>query len=149
LANFYMEKYILYGKDDILGVLDQLLTNLERTYPFLYEKMESYEMISNFDIHINLNDGSTVLYNDIDKTFRQLPENRYELTEEQCRREFAYRLNNLMRRKGVTQQELGEKTDISQPQISSYINAKSLPSFYNVDKIAKVLGCSVDELRYC
>lgn len=127
----------------------RILDNLQRTYPFLYEKMESYEIISNYDIHIKMNDGSTVLYDDFDKSFRTLPAHSDEMTEEQCRREFAYRLYNLMRRKCITQQELGDKTGISQPQISLYLNARSLPSFYNVDKIAKALGCSVDELRYC
>ena len=128
---------------------EYLLANLQRMYPFLYEQMESYDIISNYDIHIKMNDGSTVLYDDFDKSFRTLPTHSDEMTEEQCRREFAYRLYNLMRRKCITQQELGDKTGIAQPQISLYLNAKSLPSFYNVDKIAKALGCSVDELRYC
>ena len=50
--------------------------------------------------------------------------------------------------KGITQSELSNCTDIPQYLISDYIRGKRTPSFYNVDKIAKALDCSVDELRY-
>lgn len=128
---------------------EYLLSNLQRMYPFLYDQMESYVIINDFDIHIKLKDGSTVLYDDFDKSFRSLPENCNELTEEQCRREFGSRLYRIMQRKCITQEELSACTGIHQTIISKYINGKHTPSFYNVDKIAKALGCSVDELRYC
>ena len=127
----------------------QIFQNLKRMYPFLYNQMESYVMLNNYDIHIKLKDGSTVLYDDFDKSFRQLPMNSREMTAEQCKIEFSSRLYRLMRRKCITQEALSEMTGITQPLISSYINGKTLPGFYNVDKIAKALGCSVDELRYC
>ena len=126
-----------------------IIQSLKRTYPFLYEDMKSYEVVTDYDMYIKMKDGSTVLYDDFDRSFRQLPHNRDMLTEEQCRLEFAYRLYRIMQRSNVTQQELSDMTGIHQPQISSYITAKSLPSFYNADKIAKALGCSVDEFRYC
>ena len=126
-----------------------IIQNLKRTYPFLYEQMKSYEVVTDYDVYIKLKDGSTVLYDDFDRSFRQLPHNRDMLTEEQCRLEFAYRLYRIMQRSNLTQQELSDMTGISQPQISSYITGKNMPSFYKIDKIAKALGCSVDELRYC
>jgi transcriptional regulator with XRE-family HTH domain len=49
---------------------------------------------------------------------------------------------------GISQCELSERTGITQPSISDYMNGKKLPSFYTVDKIAKALGCSVDAFRY-
>lgn len=126
-----------------------IFDNLKRMYPFLYEQMESYVIINDFDIHIKLKDGSTILYDDFDKSFRSLPENCNELTEEQCRREFGSRLFRMMRRKCITQEELSYRTGIHQTIISKYINGKHTPSLYNADKIAKALNCSLDELRYC
>ena len=130
-------------------MIDGALDNLKTMYPFLYKQMIDYEAINDFDIHIKLRDGSTVLYDDFDKSFRQLPESCIDLTEEQCRREFGSRLYRIMQRKCMTQEELSACTGIHQTIISKYINGKHTPSFYNVDKIAKALGCSVDELRYC
>ena len=127
----------------------EIIQSLKRMYPFLYENMKSYEVVTDYDMYIKMKDGSTVLYDDFDRSFRQLPHNRDMLTEEQCRLEFAYRLYRIMQRSNVTQQELSDMTGIPQPQISAYINAKHTPSLYNVDKIAKALDCSVDELRYC
>ena len=130
-------------------MIERALDNLKFIYPFLYEQMTDYEAINDYDIHIKLRDGSTVLYDDFDKSFRQLPESCIGLTEEQCRREFGSRLYRIMQRKCITQEELSARTGIHQTIISKYINGKHTPSFYNVDKIAKALGCSVDELRYC
>lgn len=127
----------------------QLIQNLKRIYNFLYENMESYEVVTDFDVYLHMKDGRTVLYDDFDRSFRTLPKNKDDMTEDQCRLEFAYRLYRIMQRKHITQQELADRTGIAQPQISAYITGKRMPSFYNVDKIAKALGCSVDELRYC
>jgi transcriptional regulator with XRE-family HTH domain len=53
-----------------------------------------------------------------------------------------------MCRKGVTQSDLSFATGIAQPTLSGYINGKHEPGLYAIDKIAKALGCSVDEFRY-
>lgn len=128
---------------------ERLIQNLKRTYNFLYENMESYEVVTDFDVYLKMKDSSIVLYDDFDRSFRTLPADKNDMTEEQCKLEFAYRLYRIMQRKHITQQELANRTGITQQQISSYITGKRLPSFYNIDKIAKALDCSVDELRYC
>lgn len=127
----------------------QIIQNLKRVYNFLYTNMESYEVVTDFDVYLHMKDGSTVLYYDFDRSFRTLPKSKNDMTEDQCQLEFSYRLYRIMQRKHITQQELADRTGIAQPQISAYITGKRMPSFYNVDKIAKALGCSVDELRYC
>jgi transcriptional regulator with XRE-family HTH domain len=53
-----------------------------------------------------------------------------------------------MTRQGVSQLELSELTGIPQSTISNYLTGKFLPGFYNMDKIAKALKCSIDEFRY-
>jgi transcriptional regulator with XRE-family HTH domain len=70
------------------------------------------------------------------------------MTEDQCRTEFGKRLIRRMYDKRMSQKELSSETGISEQMLSRYINGKSTPSFYIVDKIAKVLNCSTDEFRY-
>lgn len=81
-------------------------------------------------------------------TIRKLPRDSNNMSEEEYRIEFSMRLKKIMYRKGWTQDDLSEATGITQAMISRYISRKATPSFYNVDKIAKALGCSTDEFRY-
>lgn len=117
-------------------------------FPETMKKVIDGKNVSHYDIMFHLNDGDTVLYNSADTTIRTLPQNDRELTEEECKKEFGIRLLNIMRRNGVTQSELSERTGLSQPRLSNYITGKVAPTLYTLDKIAKALHCSVDEFRY-
>ena len=117
-------------------------------FPETMKKVIDGKNVSHYDIMFHLNDGDTVLYNSVDTTIRTLPQNDRELTEEECKKEFGIRLLNIMRRNGVTQSELSERTGLSQPRLSNYIAGKVAPTLYTLDKIAKALHCSVDEFRY-
>ena len=59
---------------------------------------------------------------------------------------FPIILKSKMQERGISEQELSRKTEISAFAIKSYIRGRSLPRFENTKKIAKVLGISVDEL---
>jgi DNA-binding Xre family transcriptional regulator len=93
-----------------------------------------------------LSDGTVVMYDDLEKTIRQLPTD-HDQTEDDYRREFSFRLSKLLFHRGMTQEELAVKTGISNVSISNYIQRKATPSSYNVHKIANALGCSMDDLR--
>lgn len=63
------------------------------------------------------------------------------------RQEFATRLYNLMIEKKWTQAELGRRAGIdSRDSISTYINGRSLPSPLNLEKLAKALETTPEEL---
>lgn len=68
--------------------------------------------------------------------------------EEVYRRDFGYRLYALMNNKGISQKTLSELTGISARMLSNYIHGVSSPSHYNVVKLARVLGCSPNQLTY-
>lgn len=127
---------------------NSVLTNFKLNFPYLYKEAASYEEINGYDIIVTLKNGASIVYDDVDKSFRNLPKDSNSMTESECRREFGIRLEKIMNRKRITQEELSYKTGISQGMISNYITGRNSPSFYNVDKIAKALGCSVDEFRY-
>lgn len=124
------------------------LHHLKLCFPYIYEDMIGYKEVTSLDMLITLKDGSKVLYDDFNKTYRRMPTDISNMTEDECKMEFAYRLRSRMERRCITQQALSEMAGISQSTLSRYISGNQVPSFYNADKIAKALGCSVDDFRY-
>ena len=127
---------------------DYLIENFKRYYPRLYAEAVEFIGCDWDELIILLDDGTRLLYDDHEHSFRAIPTDYNELSEEECRREFGRRLYKILRVKGVTQTELAEMTGIPGPMISNYIRGKRSPSFYKVDKIAKALQCSIEDLRY-
>ena len=68
------------------------------------------------------------------------------MTEQEFRKQFARRLELLMEDRGISRQELTNRTGISEMTISRYLNAKHTAQIDIVVKIAKALSCTVDEL---
>lgn len=118
--------------------------------PFIQEdEVESIEEISEWDLLITFSDGKKVMY---DKHTGYHNEVFYddvnELSEEQEKKEFAYRLRSLMGRRGIGQDELADMIGTSQTMISHYVSGRSIPSAIILRKIAKVLRCSMDDFFY-
>lgn len=126
---------------------NRIYENLRLYFPFIEEEAENIKDCGDTLI-ITMKDGRTVLYDDLYKSIRNLPSDPSQATEEQCNAEFIHRLRRIMHRKGVTQGMLAEMTGISERTINRYLNGASQPNFYNIDKIARALDCSIDELRY-
>ena len=128
---------------------EYLYRNMQMYYPFLArDGVEFLEKEDGETMVIKLKSGRSVLYDDRDHSIRRLPKDSSNMTMEECKREFGYRLYRLMLRKGMTQADLSSATGIQQSLLSNYITGKTAPSFCNADKIAKVLECSMDDLRY-
>lgn len=125
-----------------------LLDSYKLYFPSFYYDTIDVQQADAWTLFILLEDGSRYLYYYDDHTIRRLPRNPDKLTEEECRKEFSRRMSRVMLYKGITQQILSDRTGIPQSRISDYMTGKRSPSFYNVDKIAKALGCSMDKLRY-
>lgn len=127
---------------------NEILENLKAYYPWIYEQMVSYSERGIFEVIVHCDDESIFLYDDRDKTIRRLPQDYTNMTDDKWRREFGFILNKMMFNKGMTQADLARKATITQPQLSGYISGKNIPSFYVVDRLAKALDCSTDDLRY-
>lgn len=100
------------------------------------------------EIMVTVTNGTRYIYNDIDESIRRLPDCK-DMTEEECLREFGYRLRNIMRCRNISQEELSDITGIAQPRISNYMRGKISPGFYILDKIARALDCPIEDLRVC
>lgn len=125
-----------------------LFNNFKLCFPSIANKAVALYENSYGELIVKLENGETIIYDDVTRSYRRLPYDSTELTEDECRREFGIRLDKMLRRKNITQIELSEMTGINRSILNGYITGKHSPSFYNVDRIAKALGCSVDDFRF-
>ena len=59
---------------------------------------------------------------------------------------YSTRLKTAIESLDISQAELAKKTGVTEATISNYINAKKMPQLSVVEKIADILGLSVDYL---
>ena len=126
---------------------DNLIRNFNLYYPHYADKVISYREDKDFGLIIKLQNGDTLCYDELSQSLRALP-NEASDTETYFRKEFGKRLQRKIYFSGLSQKEVSERTGIQQSALSNYINGKVTPSIYNSRKIAKVVGCSIDELVY-
>ena len=124
------------------------LYNFSLYFPYIYEDAKEIFDLNPIELLVERNNGSKLIYNEFHNSVRYIPKDPHNMTEEECRSEFKYRLLSCMERYHMSQGMLSEVTGISQHVLSRYMNGVSIPSFQNLDKIAKALGCSMDEFRY-
>ena len=102
--------------------------------------------LNDWDLLIIYRDGRRILFDRCTGYFKNISyKNINELTEEQEREEFAYMLRSLMKRNWVTQERLAEKAHITRTMISKYVRGEAVPNALTLNKIAKVIGCSMDD----
>ena len=129
--------------------MNELILDEFKTYfPSLSRKMVKFKRLNVRELLVKLDDGSGVVFDMFEHSIRWLPSDSENMTEQQCRKEFGLRLRKIMEIKGMTQDDLANKTGINRVILSNYIRGKNTPSFYRIDKIAKALGCSADDFRY-
>lgn len=98
------------------------------------------------DLLITFKDGKKYLIDIFTKYHKEIfYDDINELTEEQEKREFAYMLRTIMNHRRITQEELAERSNTSQTMISHYMTGRCIPNAIKLNKIAKVLKCSMDD----
>ena len=131
-----------------------LFDDMRKYCSFLVDDVVDWKQSGLSELTAILNDGTRVKYNASDHRYTILgnrsssneDDERYFITEEECRHEFARRLRSCMRDRGMTQTMLSDLTDISQVTMSKYINGRALPGYYNIGRLARALRCSVNDL---
>ena len=121
---------------------------LQMHYPLIAKNVVEHHANGKHEFILTLADGSKLSYDTIWHTIRNLPNDRNSMTEKECRTEFGSRLRVMLYLKGLTQQDLSEMTGITQATISHYITGKATPSLYTADKIARCLGCTIEDFLY-
>lgn len=125
---------------------DYIIDNFKSHFPALAKQMKSCEKDKYGQVTAVLKDGRKILYDDFCCRVREVPDSS-NLTRDEFGKDLGQRLWYIMRRKGIDQVELSKRTGFPQSTISNYINGINVPSFYAIDKIARILDCSIDDLR--
>lgn len=128
---------------------NKIFRDFELHFPLFAKDTVDYIYDSEYnELTILLQDGSRILFDGYDCSIRNLPD--YDnMSDEDIKREFGRRLRRVMERKCVRQEELSEITGIPQSHISMYVNGRVMPTYPKVYKIARALGCSMDDFGYC
>lgn len=129
-------------------MIERLIRNFKLYFPNMSKSVINYKLDTSDCLVVIFKDGNSSLYDDLDNTIRPLPKNSNTMTELEFRKEFSKRLYRFLYWKGITQDDLAKKTGISRVSINKYLNCRSTPSFYIIDKITKALGCPIDYFRY-
>mgnify|MGYP004646846353 FL=1 len=127
---------------------DSTLEHAQMNFPKVLIDIVDIREIAFELIEIQLADGRIFLYDDFEDTLRRIPNDPNHMSKEETDAMFGVMLRHVMDRKSCTQQMLAEATGIQECQISNYIHGLRSPTFYNLDKIVRALGCSAEDLRY-
>lgn len=126
-------------------IFDEFMDN----YPRMARDAIDWYPSGRSEIIIVMSDRSKVVYNGNTQRFsfvRRTDDEYLNLTEQEWRHKFAAKLYEYMAENCISQKELAELLNVSQMTISKYLNARVTPTSYNLDRIARVLNCSISEL---
>lgn len=115
--------------------------------PFVREEdVRELTELNEWDLLIIFNDDTKILYDRCTGYYKNITYGDVnDLTEEQEKIELAYMLRSLMKRNFITQEELAAKANITQAMVSRYVRGEAMPNAITLNKIAKVIGCSMDD----
>jgi DNA-binding XRE family transcriptional regulator len=117
--------------------------------PFATEEdLLDVKMLNDYEIYFSFKDGRRFVYDTVLRGSRGFYPEGHELTDAEWKTSFKTRLYKLMTHRGVTQAELADKIGTSQTMVSHYITGRSVPGVVAAAKIARVLGCSIEDLLY-
>lgn len=136
-----MEKFI--------DLWEPVLRQFKNDYPNYYEDMINWYCVGRSELVIILRDGRKISYEFIGSRIRFIQDRDCELDnidETMWRENFARRLCRKMNSLGISRDRLSESTGISLVTVSKYMNARSIPSSYNMELLTKALDCTVQEL---
>lgn len=129
-------------------LMDEYMHQVYLYFPGLLGEVVHVREYVQFMLLLETNTKYDYFYNITNNVLIPIPKDDKNLDKESFRRIFGVLLRRALECSGLTQEELSEKTGIPQPNISDYLYGKHFPSFYQIDKMAKAMNCSVEDLRY-
>ena len=130
------------------NLMDEYMHQVYLYFPDLLGEVVHAREYVEFMLLLETNTKYNYFYNITNNVLIPIPKDDKNLDKDSFRRIFGVLLRRALECSGLTQEELSEKTGIPQPNISDYLYGKHFPSFYQIDKMAKAMNCSVEDLRY-
>lgn len=130
-----------------MNINEYVLAGLKEDHEQLMSQVvDGYEDHRVMIIYLDMVDGRTVAYDMFDHTIRTVKKCTDGYTDDEWEREFHIRLKRLMYLRGINQSELAKELDMGQSQLSKRISGKTSMSVYTLRKIARLLGCTFEDL---
>lgn len=125
-------------------ITDFLYKYVINNNPFINEQdIESYEALNEHDLLITYKNGIEEIYDTFSNSSRRVNNIEYQ-DDFKIRLNFKRKLQIIMNRKWVTQEELAKRINSSQQMISRYLTGQSIPNIITIKKIAEALNCDVN-----
>ena len=126
--------------------MERIIANFERSFPFMARTAVSYKEGIFGELVVRLNDGSTVIYDDVEDVIRILNTEEGRLEGKSWADEFRRRIEKRLYFKGMTKAELADLTGINYQSLSNYMSGRTNPTISNLIRIADVLEYGLDDL---
>ena len=123
------------------------LRSLELYFEYIFSHMVSYRFCYDNKMIIKTDDDECYIFDTRYNSIRRLP-NSSNMDRYSFSKEFGRRVEYLLEQRRISKQEFADYLDINPSQLSNYLNGRNAPSFYLVDKMARILECSIEELRH-
>ena len=111
-------------------------------------EIESYMYISPYDIFIKFINGSKFIYDQSNNYLRPIYFKDNNLTEEEFKREFSYRLTTYMERHYISQKDMAEKIGVSCVMMNRYCRGLVIPNLHKVQLMAQFLRYPLESFFY-
>lgn len=128
-------------------------TNYDALYNFkLYYPNKNVEVIDQIYVGdgetvFTLSDGNKVLFDELTCGFMRIrPNETGELLDEDWRKEFKRRLRKKILFSRKSQKDIAEAIGISTNTMSNYVNGRRIPDARIIDRLARVLNCTANDL---
>lgn len=135
-------------KDDNMmdEVTDSLYKYVMNNNPDIQpEDIDEVRALNSHDLLIKFVNGKEEVFDTFANTSRRINHIEELTSEKQLRLDFRRRLQTIMDRRWVNQDELANRIGSSQQMISRYLTGQSIPNAITLKKIADALECTTDE----
>lgn len=124
----------------------RVIENFKRSFPFIADKAVSYKDGIFGELIVHLNDGSTIIYDDIEDMIRIINSEAGRLNGNAWVDEFRRRVDKKLRLKGLNRSDLCDMTGISYQSLSNYMSGRTNLTITNLLIISDALECNVADL---
>ena len=106
--------------------------------------IQLYKALNNHDLLITYNNGVEEIYDTFSNSSRRVNHIQNN-NDEQIQLAFRRKLQIIMSRQWITQEELARRINSTQQMISRYLTGQSIPSAITIKKIADALEVNVND----
>ena len=125
---------------------DEILNRFRNYYPDLYHQTIDWWPSGRFCITVKLEDGMIFEFVSVDNTIRRIRSDDYTKDVESLRKEIGHNLQKIIAARGIPQNEIAERSGVTQAMLSRYLHGTSMPGIDKVHSLASVLGCRVIDI---